>query len=374
MDKQNYTLTNIKRQEIKKKYKEIKSEILKKLEENRIIKRKRTVKDYSVLITAAYLYITENLSFQRLSDVMSCKYGISMSDTAWKKQMSKVAPVLLSVAMEYLHRKTNSNVPDTQTVYAIDATDISTEGGKGTAIRVHTQLSLTDRICSYSLVTDHHVAESVKNFNIEPNALYLADRAYGKTSQFVHMLTHGADFIFRISPSQLRLYCDPLCKERLDVKTLLGNSSFCSVCYFKHDRVTHPLRIIGIPIPQEKRAGAETRVRANAVKKQRKILPQTILYSAWVILATSLPDYISDDDILQTYRLRWQVELFFKREKQLLRFHKIRKAANKYLYTAVHLWLAVCFLISACQYQLLASLNFEISLFNSFSLACILFS
>ena len=44
----------------------------------------------------------------------------------------------------------------------------------------------------------------------------------------------------------------------------------------------------------------------------------TLEYGAWIVVVTSLPaiEY-SDDDVLQWYRIRWQIELAFKRLKSL---------------------------------------------------------
>ena len=90
MDKLNYTLKIEEIQGIKEKIREIKRKIITAIKKSNILKRKRIIKKYSTLVQAAILYIVEKLSFQRLSDVMAAKYGVIMSDTAWKKQISKI--------------------------------------------------------------------------------------------------------------------------------------------------------------------------------------------------------------------------------------------------------------------------------------------
>lgn len=374
MDKQNYTLSGAERQEIKQNFRTIRCLLIKKLKKTQIIKRKRIIKDYETLVQAVFLYIAEKLSFQQLSDIMACKYGICMSDTAWKKQILKAAPSFLEAATECLCEKTPVLQEKSKKIYALDATNIATEGINGTVIRVHTQLSLSDCICFSSHITNQHTAESVRNFTIEEGAVYLADRAYGKASQFAYMLEHNANFIFRISPSQIRLYKEPLCKERLDVQQLIENTSFSCMCYFRYNKKIYRMRLIGTPLPEEKRKEAEKRVCRKANKNQRKIRPQTVLYSSWVILATSLPDAVSVDKILETYRLRWQIELLFKRAKTHLRFHKIRRSSYHYISSVVSLWVAIALLLSLCQYSINQSFSFDISLFNSFALAKFLFS
>lgn len=374
MDKQNYTLSETKRQEIKQKFRKIRHSILKKLKEKDVIKRKRIIKNYEVLLQAMFLYVVENLSFQRLSDIMACEYGISMSDTAWKKQILKSTPAFFDAVTEYLSKETPVLQKNPKKIYALDATNIATEGRSGTVMRVHTQLSLTDRISSSVCITDQYTAESVKNFNIEESCIYLADRAYGKASQLAYILDHNADFIFRISPSLIKLYKDPLCKERFDATQILKGSSFSHICYFKYNKKTYCVRLVGSLIPPEKQLAAKKRACRKASKNQRKIQPQTVLYSSWIILATSLSESTSASEILETYRLRWHIELLFKREKTLLRFHKIRSSSSKYIFAVSTLWLSVALLLSVCQFFLLSIFGFDFSLFNSFSLAKLLFA
>ncbi len=146
MDKLNYTLKGEEIQEIKQRIREIKRQVAKLMAKTNILRRKRIVKNYSSLVQAAILYIVENMSFQRISDVMAAKYGISMSDTAWKKQITKIAPVFYEVVMTYLSGKSKeaeSNNILGYPSYAIDATDISIEGQKGTALRAHTVYDLS---------------------------------------------------------------------------------------------------------------------------------------------------------------------------------------------------------------------------------------
>ena len=148
MDKLNYTLKGEEIQEIKQKIREIKREVVKLIKKANVLRRKRIIKKPSTLVQAAILYIVEKLSFQRLSDVMAAKYGISMSDTAWKKQITKIAPVFYEVMMTYLNHKSKeaeSNNILGYSSYAIDATDISLEGKTGTILRAHTVYSLSKK-------------------------------------------------------------------------------------------------------------------------------------------------------------------------------------------------------------------------------------
>ena len=150
----------------------------KKLRSFNLIKRKRIIKDYSTLIQAVFLFITQGLSFQRLSDIMAYKYQIVMSDTAWRKQILKIAPVFLDVAKQCLEENTKSNTK--QHYYALDATNLSINGNKSEYIRIHTQYDINYCCMKYAFITDNHTSESTFHFPIEEGAVYFADRAYAK--------------------------------------------------------------------------------------------------------------------------------------------------------------------------------------------------
>jgi len=72
-----------------------------------------------------------------------------------------------------------------------------------------------------------------------------------------------------------------------------------------------------------RRAGARTARKAQ--RKQRRLGPDARFLAGWLLLVTTLAarDW-SADDLLRVYRARWQVELVFKRFKQLLRVRALR--------------------------------------------------
>lgn len=370
MDKQNYTLTQEKKQELKRIYQKKKREIIQELDKKQLIRRKRVIKNTETLVQAVYLYITEELSFQRLADYFSCRYHVHMSDTAWKKQFTKIAPIFLSTVMACCQKAEKSTETAQRHIYAIDATDFAAHGSPSTVIRVHTVLSLTDCLHFYSRLSDNHTAESVCHFPIEKGALYLADRGYGYASQLSCMIENQADFIFRISLRKIKLYQDESCLSRLDGKALLGTGETDCICYFQYQHSIYRVRLIAAPIPTEKREAAEKRVRRNACRKQSKISDSTVFFANWLILLTSLPSSVSASVILRSYSSRWQIELFFKRAKSILRFRVIRRSSASFQRTAVSLWLSIAYLLSS----VLALWHPPSSLFNSFSLAMLLFA
>lgn len=372
MDSRNYRIKKEKNQEAEREISKIYRSIKKKLEKQKVIRRKRIIKGYDTLILAAMLYIIEQMSFQRLSDVMACVHHVNMSDTAWKKQLTKLAPSLFSAMLEYISNKSKEwtyckkhRVLQCFHSYILDTTRFAVEGGNKTAIQVHTQISLTDLSDLYMSVTDCHTAESVRNFRIQKKVLYMADRAYGKAPQLAELIKKPADFIIRISPNHIRLYQDRECRKKLSWDKLLLGPDFSITCFIKLKKEIFKLRLVGGMIPEEKHPAIEKRVRRNSSKKQQQLKQSSIHYAKWVLLATTV-FHVRTSSILDFYRLRWRIELFFKKAKTLLHFRKIPRSSPSFQKNQVLLWLSLVLFFS--QISSLPSYS-SISPFNSFSLA-----
>ncbi len=72
--------------------------------------------------------------------------------------------------------------------------------------------------------------------------------------------------------------------------------------------------------------GAEKQILKEAQKKKRQPRKTTLRYARYVILFTTFPtDEYSKKEILERYRLRWQVELVFKRFKSLAQLGHLPK-------------------------------------------------
>ena len=79
------------------------------------------------------------------------------------------------------------------------------------------------------------------------------------------------------------------------------------------------LRLVALKKPPAAAAEARRKARLAARKGGHRITRATLTAADWVILVTSLaPDAFSTEDILALYRLRWRIELGFKRLKSLI--------------------------------------------------------
>src|ERR1035437_10629235 len=85
------------------------------------------------------------------------------------------------------------------------------------------------------------------------------------------------------------------------------------------------IRLIARRKPPQTIEAEHKRLRQNASRKQHKLDPRSLIAAQYVVLATSLPEEeFPADEVLAVYRLRWQIELAFKRLKSLLHIDKLR--------------------------------------------------
>jgi IS4 transposase len=81
------------------------------------------------------------------------------------------------------------------------------------------------------------------------------------------------------------------------------------------DQPALALRLVAV----KKSPQAAEAARRQAQRGGHQISPDTLIAADWVILVTSLaPEAFPTADILTLYRLRWRIELAFKRLKSLI--------------------------------------------------------
>ena len=86
-----------------------------------------------------------------------------------------------------------------------------------------------------------------------------------------------------------------------------------------------PARLLLRPLPTEAASRNRQRLRRNAAKKGRTPSATALRLAGYFCLLTTLPESLARDDVvLELYRVRWQIELCFKRCKGLLHFDQLR--------------------------------------------------
>ena len=169
----------------------------------------------------------------------------------------------------------------------------------------------------------------------------LADRGYSHANG-VHYVSRQKAFItVRFKPHTLLLQ-DKNQKPFRVLKHLksirrAGQTAIWEVLVPWQDQKPVAARLCVIRKSEAAIALAHKRLRRKASKRCSQLQSETLIYAKYVMVLTTLPalDY-SGEMVLQLYRFRWQIELVFKRFKQIAQLGHLPKhdpeSAQAWLY------------------------------------------
>ncbi len=279
-------------------------------------KRRRGVRSEFDLLRLALAYGSGQGSLQTTA-AWAARAGIAdLSDVALLKRLRTAADWLIAIAGQLLASRLDAT-PLARPLRLIDATCISKPGSTGTDWRLHAVFDPARQAFVQFDLTDAKGAESFEHFTVTPGELWIGDRGYISCSGLRHVLNGAADFLIRAGWNAFRL------RDR-DAKTF----DLIAALRTAEDRLDQPLviedkrgasievRLLAVRRSPEATARERQRLYANAKRKGKHPDARSIEAAEWIILITSL-DSLPVDDVLLLYRLRWQIELAFKRLKSI---------------------------------------------------------
>lgn len=232
-----------------------------------------------------------------------------------------------------------------------DATVISRPGSQGTDWRIHLNLDLGSMSIRGVELTDAQGGESLVRFSSAANRIVLADRIHAHRKGLTSLLEVNSAFAIRMTWQNLPLedtqqqpwpVVDWLKTAFADPHTLFQEQTVA----LRTPQSVYPVRVCAMRLPQEAAEAAVRRARQQAQKNGHTPDERTLFAAQFVLVVTNLPlDQWSTQQVLELYRVRWQVELFFKRLKSILYLDHLRakKAALAQTYLLGKL-LAACLL------------------------------
>jgi hypothetical protein len=215
-------------------------------------------------------------------------------------------------------------------VRLIDATCVSAPKSSGTDYRLHLDYRPQEGRFGAACLTDGRQAEGFHHFMPRPGELLVGDRAYAKAKDIAYVLAAGAHLLVRIgwrslvlldpqgNPLNLLQKLKSLPKDRISTLPVQVAASA------KKRTAVGAARLIVVPLPPDVAAKSRRKATAKAKHQGRTILPEGAIAANWIILLTTLDtESISPDQLVALYRLRWQIELAFKRLKSILHLDRL---------------------------------------------------
>lgn len=258
-----------------------------------------------------------------------------LSDVALLKRLRKSQGWLQALCGAlFRERDLNLCQPTKYSLRLMDSTTVKEPGQTGSLWRVHYSLEFPSLVCDHFKLTateGEGTGESLRQYPIKPGDRILADRAYCRAKDFHFAAQQKAWAIIRHNPQNIQLEArsgQPFeLLDRLRSLTQAGPIRQWKVWIPYADSPPLAARLC---VRRKSQAAIERclkKLRRSAQRQNRKLEPETLLYAQFVMVLTTFPEAeLSAAAVLEHYRFRWQVELVFKRLKQIAQLGHLPKS------------------------------------------------
>jgi hypothetical protein len=286
--------------------------------------------------------------------------GLSMRETVTRAHEAKLAK-LSSVALfkrlrksrEWLYRlccalfEERGIKPTLATKHnlrLVDGTLIKEPGPTGAQWRIHYSLRWPALRCDYfklSPVEGEGTGESLRQFPMAAGEHILADRGYCHASGIHYAAEQNSYIAVRLNPDGIVLQTpegEPFhLLRKLKPLQRSGQIAVWNAWVPFEKRPPVSVRICAIRKSKVAIALAHKQLRRKASKQGSELQPETLIYAEYVMVLTTFPESeFPAPLVLEWYRFRWQIELVFKRFKQIAQLGHLPKqdpeSAKAWLY------------------------------------------
>ena len=225
-----------------------------------------------------------------------------------------------------------------------DATNVSEPGRTGGLWRIHYSVRVPSLECDYFAITPTKgkgAGESFMRFPIEEGDQIIADRGYSRAPGIHYATSLGAAVCVRLAPHSVRLQ-DATGKPfelspRIRELRKCGDTGHWPAILPWEEGGNLAVRICAVRKSQEAIRLAHKKIRERASRKGQTVTAETMMRAKYVMILTTFPEErFSAEEVLEWYRVRWQVELVFKRFKQIAQLGHLPKhdgeSAKAWLY------------------------------------------
>ena len=268
-----------------------------------------------------------------------------LSDVALLKRLRKGKDWLQQLCCAlFEERGIKSQVPPGTSLRLIDATVVKEPGQTGSLWRVHYSLCWPALRCDYFKLTATEgsgTGESLRQYPIKPGDLILVDRGYCQANGIHFVAAQKAWVTVRLNPQGIALHAEdetlfPLLKKLKPLQRT-GQIAVWNVLIPSENQPPVAARLCVIRKTKTAIDIAVKKLKQKASKRQSELQPETLVYAQYVMVLTTFPeDKFPARVILEWYRFRWQIELVFKRFKQIAQLGHLPKyddeSAQAWLY------------------------------------------
>ena len=259
------------------------------------------------------------------------------SDVAFLGRLQKAKDWLHSMCVALFEEKGLAlNTKCGFEVRLFDATIVREPGKTGSQWRIHYSVKVPSLTCDFLKITEakgQGTGESFFQYSIKKGDYIVADRGYARAPGIHHVSSKNAYVTVRVNTGALPIL-DQDGRQFALLENITSLQNPGAVRYWKvliPNRNTAIIegRLCAVRKSNEAINIAHEKLNRNAQKKGHAIKPETLEYAKYVVVFTNYPeDLFSSAEILEWYRVRWQVELVFKRFKSIAQLGHLPKYSN----------------------------------------------
>ncbi len=305
------------------------------------------------LLRLVLLHVGADLPLRQTVALMAESGGPEVSHVRLHKKLLRAVPYLRRLVGEMVD--TSEAAPERWSGYdvvAVDATAVCGPGAETTDARIHTQMRIADLDVLDARVEGISVGETFKRFSWTQGQLAVADRGYCNAPGIGYVVERGADVLVRVNRGSLPILFEDESFELMPWLSLLPGHQAHEIPVVIHDKerdqkIAGRLVVMRLPEAQAEKA------RARLVRERgTRVSDLDREAASYVVLFTTVPKSRLDAErCLALYRLRWQVELLFKRWKSLCGLDRL----PNYLDETIHAWLYGKVLLALLMQRMAAS-------------------
>lgn len=300
----------------------------------------RYIKTADDLLKVNFLYLTEGETFGQTAALLQMTGKYALTKNAVYERVTNSASWLQWMC-EHLCRENGYIAEKPQwleeyQVCLVDATNSSKPGSSNTDFRLHYMIELFRLQMVEMHLTSAVEGETITRYEkLKGKDLVLGDRAYGTVKGMEYVREQKADYIFRLKSKAFALYTEE--HEVFDLTKYLEDwvprKLIDLQLYYKVGKEYHPVRVCALgKTEQEIEQSTRQTKKSNTKNMRGKVSPVQVVFNRFVVVITSLPASISAEQILQLYRMRWQIELVFKRMKSIFDLGNLKSFKEQTVY------------------------------------------